>query len=249
MKMASLKLVNKDNIKYIDFRDKLYFNKYLYKVSCNILGANYLYKNDNVAAWERIIKNLSHGSLYYLCRKLPKKSPQEVIDLVLANKPNIEKYVKFCKQHKDKIQVRVEGNVSIFTDDLSLLDEIRTFAYDYEVYKANVLKTDGVKYFMKMPKYKYRTYFRSKPIKYDEKCELKKYFLDHEDIKCSYSFQNHLQNSSRYCYLFNHYYVDYNDPHLNTYLRLAYGDYLGHTYLCEQIKDSHISLDTITEET
>lgn len=246
--MASLKLVNKDNVKYLDVRDRLYFNKYVYKISCEILGAKYLYKNHDIASWERKIRNLSHGSLYYLNLKHKKQKPEQIIDLLLKNKPNIERYVTFCKKYKNKIQIRVESKVSIFTNDLSILDEINAFVYDYEVYKATVFKADGVKYFIKEPKYKYRTYFRSKPIKYEEKLELAKYFLNNDDIKCSYSLTSNLERSGRYCYLFSHYYIDYNDPQLSTYLRLAYGDYLGLTYVCEQIKNSQLSLDTITEE-
>ena len=147
--------------------------------------------------------------------------------------------MKFKKGNRDKIKVRVENHyISIFTNNIEYIDELKSKFDNCTIVEAKANNDVGIKYFIKVPKYRYRTYFKNTVVSHEEKCEFEEYLSKNKDIDLSGSLSRFLKGGrfGKQVYFYNSFFIQYNDEHLNAVLKLMYGELLGRTFRLEPIR-------------
>ena len=224
--MASLKLK-------FEQRTKLYFNKFKYKAVLHIPGAVYTYYTPSIELFvERTerLKNNNHG-----IRVLGndwKEYWEEV---------NVDKISQFITWRnlipKDKCMYRIQGDhVSFFSNDLPLLQNLVSIDPNLKLTEVMSYDTPGIMYFKREPKYKYRTYFRSKRIPKDFSDNVRTLQDMYKSIHFSKGIFTSLfhNNWHPYRYIHGSYFVEYNDEQMLTILSMWFPDMLAKTYSCKK---------------
>lgn len=235
--MGLLKSVdNIPNINYYEYRDNLYYNKFKYKAKIRIFGVRFLWYTDSLDVWKERINNYKERNDIFLLSKSEE-------DRILAQSRLVENFVNFRKNNRrnKNFIVRMEGiHVSIFSDDLNALLEIKKWDTDVNVeFVEAVLGTyAGVKYFIKEPKHKYRIYLRGKRVNIDIINQFKELLDRQKSLKPSKAFVEWLNHQSRslwrYRYSSAAHYIDYDDESMLSYLALCHGDFLGKKFKLEK---------------
>jgi len=233
--MASSKL----KIKPID-RDNLYFNKYLYRVYisapnlywvqymndideyCNRLAEeheNYLVKKDDKNYWP-----------YYRERYTPDPVDYPLITYLI----DIRK--TYYKKNKN-IGMRYEGNtICVYTNELSIVESIVAVKPEVKINQANVAPK-GVKYFKNDPPAKYRAYMTSNRVPAEFRNDMLQYLQRTPDLRPSKSFETFLNRNMMHRYdiwLWNNYFLDYDDDRNLMMLMLMFPGAIGKTYKLEK---------------
>lgn len=217
----------------VENRNKLYFNKYLYKAQCKIQGAGYTYYVNDVESFtERLQKFHKHKYGVHVMNKDFKTYVEEI---------DVDQISKFFTWRntvsKDKFSHRIQGDtVSFFSNDLNLLETLKSIDSNVIFSKANVLECDRL-YFKKTPKYRYRTYFKGKRMPKDfieNVTNLKNMYpsIHFSDGLFSSLFHN---NWHPYRYMHGSYFVEYNDEQMYTILGMWLHDMLAKTYICQKL--------------
>lgn len=220
--MASLRLANTHNIDYYEYRDKLFYNKYKYKVKVNFPSLREFGWSKNINGWHNTIK-----------RKYPKEQWDELL--------KYEGVLLQLKQVIDNgVSNRAEGNsISFFFSTNKEAVDFRRQCpsnIDVKIFEAVASNENKVKFFMRKPKYKYRAYMKTRFLQVNERTELKKWLQEREDdIKLSPSFRYWLSRD-RYFFLSGSYYIEFDDELLQTYLALSIGEYVNKFYTCKQVE-------------
>lgn len=130
-------------------------------------------------------------------------------------------------------------SVSIFTDDIKILDSLSTITDKIDYYHVLVLEKDTL-YFKNNPKYKFRTYFRNKKMTEsfsDDVRELSNTYKK-EIIHFSPSLKRQLflknQPYHSYRWLHSSHFIDYNDEKMLTILAMYFPGLLSKTYKLEK---------------
>ena len=236
MIMGLLKSVDTvPGIDFYEYRDFDYYNKYEYRVKFTLPGVRYCYYTPTV---ESFMERYKLTSGYRSIRK--------------EDKPRVDKHVEAIKSFivwrnlnkKDKqITVRIEFNsASIFSNDLSLLKTIENIdpnlGYEYTQVKKSQFQ--GVKYFVKKPKYSYRIYLKSKLISKDFTKDFSALLQQTKELQPSSALKRWILGSSinpnswKYRYLSSSYFVDYDQESTISYLALMHGEVLGRRYKLEK---------------
>jgi hypothetical protein len=138
---------------------------------------------------------------------------------------------------KDKFVTRISGDsVSVFANDLNMFNYLNSIDPKFTITKAEVLE-HGKLYFKRIPKYKYRTYFKARRMPKD----FSENVLNLKDTYASLRFCPALlralfykSNYNPYRYMHGSFYVEYNDEQMLTILAMWFTNMLGKTYTCEQ---------------
>jgi uncharacterized membrane protein len=220
--MGSLRFANKNDINYHEYRDKLYYNKYKYKLIISFETLRFFtYSNYNLKHWEtNVRKKLSGNTLV---------TTLNFKDRLL----NMRDLIK-----KQNIRQRIEGDkISLFFNDINELTDFKSnfpASFPITTYESIVSNEPKVKFFMRKPKFKFRAYMKTKRVTIQEKKEL-------EDFLENASFELKLSSSlsrwfklSRSSFLFSNFYFDFNDELAQTYLALSMSDYIEKYYICKQ---------------
>lgn len=215
-----------------DLRDKLYYNKFKYRIDFNIIGANYIKWAKDIYDFIRLAQNTSSY------RTL---DPIELTDRYV-DQVNI--IINWYKDNKEHISMRTDyTSCAFFSNDLVLLSELGG-KIDYHVTygQAEILGEPDVIY-LKNPKHNYRIYFRERNVTEDFRTEFKE-FLDRYnktlfpcpslqrwvsmDItkKTSYSHWRHK-------WLQPHFFIEYDSESTLTIVKLIFDKYLGKIYKLE----------------
>jgi len=234
MMMALLKSTNETGIDFLEYRDQLYYNKFLYRVRFELKGSRY--------TWYSNTPQELYDNLYDRNQYVGKASIIEA----RKNKGTLEKYIEWRNLHKPNktIIVRIEHNtVSIFSNDLPLLKTIETIdsKIDYAYTKAVANQLLDTKYFIKDPEYKYRIYLKSKRIDKDFVDNLASALNNSKNLHPSKALQNWLLDARIspmvWKYHFSHasHFIDYNDESMLSYLFLMVsGGYFGRKFKLEK---------------
>ena len=229
VKMALSKLV----IKKLD-RPNLFFNKFMYRI--NVTGVpnshwvpkcptvlEYIERiNDRYAEFEQSKERYPHG--WYR----PPPSPTE-IDL-----DRIENLIKLMQKYNDKTIVKYRNEhdtVSVYTSDL---DIAKVFADKLPVRiitEVNPMPT-GVMLFKREPPAKYRAYTTNIKMPEDFKESFVAYLERTPDIRPSTSLRHYFVRRSTY--LWDKYFVDYDDEKNLMMMMLMFPGMIGKKYKLEK---------------
>ena len=229
VKMALSKLV----IKKID-RPNLFFNKFTYSINVTgVPNAHWVPKcptileyidriNDRYADWEQSKERYPHG--WY--RNPP--SSAEIDSVRIGN------LIELMQKYNDKTIVKYRNEhdtVSVYTSDLDIAKEFTNTLSIGLLTQVNVMPA-GIMLFKREPPAKYRAYTTSNKMPTDFKESFIAYLERTPDVKPSSSFRNYF--ARRYNYLWNKYYVDYNDEKNLMMMMLMFPGMIGKKYKLEK---------------
>jgi hypothetical protein len=228
-KMALSKLV----IKTLD-RTNLFFNKFMYRI--NVTGVpsvhrinkctniqDYIDHIDKLYAdWEQSKERYPHG--WY-------RTPQSSTELDLTR---IENLIGLMQKYNDKslITYRCENStVSVYTSDLALAKEFADTLSVGLLTQVNPMPT-GVMLFKRSPPAKYRAYMTNNKVPPDFKENFVAYLERTPDVKPSSLFRNYFVR--RYTFLWEKYYVDYDDEKNLMMMMLMFPGMIGKKFKLEK---------------
>jgi hypothetical protein len=227
--MALSKLV----IKTLD-RPNLFFNKFVYRINVTgVPSVHRINKCTNIqdyidyidklyADWEQTKERYPHG--WY--RNPPSSSE---IDLI-----RVENLIGLMQKHNDKslVTYRSENNtVCVYTSDLALAKKFADTLSVGLLTQVNPMPT-GVMLFKREPPAKYRAYTTNNKMPLDFKESFVAYLERTPDVKPSSLFKNSF--TRRYNYLWDKYYVDYDDEKNLMMMMLMFPGLIGKKYKLEK---------------
>lgn len=200
---------------FTEYRDKLFYNTYEYKLTCNSLGLRF---------------SRSHQPLnqYYKHKGTPPWEDEKYISKYTDN-VSILNNLNAIKSCNSDILIRNQGDCfSIFSNNLSSLkyfrDQLGVYLDNAVITRAVPKLEIGVLYFVKEPKFKYRTYFKSAG-RWDNHTEIHDKLSSfvqqyHDYLKCNYRLRKFLYPDKRYWGYTSLYNcsIDYNDLRLQNLL-------------------------------
>jgi hypothetical protein len=216
----------------VEKRNKLYFNKFKYRATLKIQGAAYTYYTPNLETFISRMEKLRTNTNRYGVRII-NEDWKEYWDEV--NLDQISQFITWRNVvDKSKCMHRIQGDtVSFFSNDLSLLQTLDSINTEIFYSEAISLKPN-IMYFKKQPKFKFRTYFRSKRMPKDFSDNVRSLSSMYQNVlNFSPALFNALfyQNQyNPYRYLHGSYYVEYNDDKMLTILAMWFPDMLAKTY-------------------
>jgi hypothetical protein len=209
-------------------RNKLFYNRYRYKVSINIVGSRYL-KNS--------------------------RTYQDFANRVFSNrltKPNTDLESRyrtvfdFYKKYMDNTEVtflRYYDYLGFYTSNETIIHELLVMNLGLKVHEA-IAPPDKIMYFANEPQYKYRVYLKSKRVS-DSLIDSLSGFCDtYKDKNINVSnglikFINSEHWKRRiYSYLNNSFFIEYNDDSMITIMHLMMSECIGKTYKLEKRPES-----------
>lgn len=237
--MGLLKLVeNIPGIDYYEYRDYEYYSKYNYRARVTIRGIRYTWFVKTPAEFLKRLENTSdRGGLGYA--SIRKNEKEEV----LRNKDTIVKFIEFRNKIRSEKSgtVRIEGSTAaIFSNDLSLLQELRNFASDVDITQVKISEFVGIKQFVKEPKHKYRVYLKSKRSSDEFIHSLRDTIQRTSTLYPSTGLKKWLHRPSRYRFSWSSasHFIDYDDESTLSYIMLLHGDMMGKRYKLEKRPDT-----------
>lgn len=219
------------NAKLID-RTTLYYNKYEYRVVVKSPHMFYTWYCDTIDDFrERITEatNEFDNSKLYRFRPRPIEDWEyELIENIL----DLQQKYKSTKE----LTCRREGqSCCIYTSDIKIVNKILSFYPEAETNQVTLMPT-GVMTFKREPPAKYRAYTTNKKMPVGFKEEFIEYLNRTPDIKPSDSFYAYLHRPSQYHlpWLWDKYYIDYNDEKNLMMIMLMFPGMIGKKYKLEK---------------
>ena len=214
----------------VENRTQLYYNKFRYKLKItepNLYSAHHVVNMDEFRlSLKEEVDNTANFP--WSIRRSSPDFDEKVISGFISFR------IKYKKD--DKVTFRKEHNtVSVYSSDLSILNQVYDFKPDATLFEAQVSPA-GVKYFTREPPAKYRAYLRNKRVE-DTFCEDMIAFLSRNpDVKLSGAFENNMLHQHPYNsrWAFEGYFIDYNDESTLTMLYLMFNGVIGKTYKLEK---------------
>ena len=152
---------------------------------------------------------------------------------LIENIFNLEKKYKV----KQDYTVRREGKCrNIYTSNINIVNEILSFKPDVEITQVNLMPT-GIKYFKRTPPSKYRAYMTNNKMSSEFKTDMLQYLSRTPDVRPSEAFFTFLNRISKYgydAYLWDTYFVDYDDDKNLMMMMLMFPGAIGKKYKLEQ---------------
>lgn len=215
----------------IENKTSLYYSRFLYKAVLVQENLYFALKCKNMKEYEAMYTKLVTTSR----GKSPwRKTPQAIDD---KGKLVIEKLIKFFHQQRklDNVMLRKENNkLSIFTNDLDLLDQVAQFSPRVSFYKCE-FSPPGVKYFIKEPPAKFRVYMKNASISPETKQDLIQYINRTPDIKMNQTFERFIGKTYlHHVWLYNGHYIDCDEESTTFMLLLTFPEIVGKVYKLEK---------------
>lgn len=183
----------------VDNRPNLYWNRFQYRARVRIDGLRMTYGARSI---DDVVKNVEYSKSWG--RRLP------VIDYV-----SLEKWLSYKNLNQEKLLIRIEKDTAgVFSNDLECLKSIEStgiIPLDYTQACANI--PNGAMYFKNDPKYKYRSYMRSRRMDKSAKQEVKEFINRYKLIPCTALHDWLYEINPRFfrSYISNSYFVSYDD--------------------------------------
>lgn len=219
--MALLKLVKDDpNIQYREYRDKLYFRKYKFKLTVKV--------NDYHKANRRRKSTIGPAS------------KGEIISHWYTPKHKLGTAGRRVEGHG------TQRTISLYSNNLKSLVSL---CGDLNIYpsitEAIAHSTPGVKYFQRKPKYEYRVYLKEGRYSSQDVSALQTYVGNDLNLIPSPSLQRRFWFDEVLArrptlYLSGSYYIDYNDEARLSYMSLVFGEMIGKHYKLEKRPEGQI---------
>jgi hypothetical protein len=208
-------------------RNKLFYDKYQYKVLVDLPGARYLKWKQN---FDKFIKQLTERG--YL-------DEHDCNDVVLLD--FYKKVMDFYDEFKSNKEVTFlhDGILGVYTSNVDIIQKILKIDPTMKVYEA-VTPPQKIMYFAKEPKYKYRVYLKSTRAteslikSLDDFCKT----YDNKGVYLSKGLVSFIYTSNwrkRFSsYIHSGFFIDFNDNSMLTFMHLIMGECLGKTYKLEK---------------
>lgn len=208
-------------------RNKLFFNKFRYRAKVKLNGVGYTYYTPDIETYINRIERFKEQD-----SKWPEWSGFGSFSNIKYD--DIEKYFNF-RDNMDRALMtsRIEGDtISFFSNDLSLFNPL--YNIDSKLTLTEVKALDSKTLYLKRhPKYKFRTYFKSRRMPDDFPKSVSDFINTYQTVKVCTGLQkfiNSRTNWHRFIYLHGSYFVDYNDESMITILHMIFGNMVGRTY-------------------
>jgi hypothetical protein len=223
--MESFKLNQED-------RDKLFFNKYKYRASCQLEGVRYTYYCSSIEDYHKKIKR----------NKLEPWGGKK--DYSSIDYDRIEKFIDWRNENKKDLIIRIEYDTfSVFSNDLESLKTLVEIG-DVQFTEAKVV-APGVKFFKEKPDYNYRIYLKGVKLdgdRADQICSFVDNYKDRPNINISKALVNAVScgkiRSKRWIH--NSYYIDYTEESMLSILRLVFPGVLSSKiYKLDSVSNKH----------
>ena len=212
----------------VENRTHLYYNKFRYKLKItepNIFAAH---EAANVDEFRAVLKEeLVHALNYpYALRRLSPEFDEDTLSSFISFRVKYEKddRVTFRKEH---------DTVSVYSSDLSILNEVYDFKPDATLFEAQVSPA-GVKYFTREPPAKYRAYLRNKRVEDTFSDDMIMFLERNPDVKPSEAFKYSMLSIYKSRWAHEGHFIDYNDESILTMLYLMFSGVIGKTYKLEK---------------
>lgn len=213
-------------------REKLYFNKYMYR---GIFETKHLYYVYDAKTIDEYRMNLSHArdnSVRYSWRRT-------ILDDTKIDFDLIEKIITFKRKYLGKnITFRCEGDkMSVFTNDDKILSDMVKIQPKAKL--TTVLQSPtGVKYFKKDPPSKYRVYLKSRKISEETRDSLLAFIGRDMATPCdSLVHSLHSQNQWKWSYVHDAQFINYDEETTLSYIGLMFPEIIGKVYKLEKKTD------------
>lgn len=230
--MESLKL----KVDLID-RTALYFNKHKYRAVIYTPHLFYSYNCKTPDAFRKRIDEIckeydDNGENWYRWRK-PRPDVQLEEYIIISGLICLKQKYK----NSDEVTFRRENNTCcVYASDISVLNEIASF-HPNATFNQVSLMPAGVKVFKRNPPAKYRAYMSNAKMPVDFKEEMLSYLQRTPDVRPSDSFYTYLNRNVRHnyqSYLWDTYFVDYDDDKNLMMMMLMFPGMVGKTYKLEK---------------
>lgn len=212
-------------------RNKLYFNKFMYKAVCRIQGAAYTYYTSDIETFVERMEKLRETNRSRYGVRLLDDDWKEYWDEV-----NIDKISAFITWRnyidKSRCMHRIQGDyVSFFSNELALLTTLDSIDSNIKITQAITMNPDTM-YFKKQPKYKFRTYFKAKRMPKEFSDNVRSLQNMYKSLNFSKGLFTSLfhNNWNPYRYMHGSYFVEYNDEQMLTILSMWFPNMLAKTY-------------------
>ena len=138
---------------------------------------------------------------------------------------------------KSKYALRLySGAINIYSNDLSFFEEMESAVNsELDVFEASLIPSEELTmYFKREPKFKYRTFFKSRLLKNPD--SVKESILNFIDTHSEIAHVSEgLKRACNGVYFFRYfsglnYFIEYNDASTQSFIHLWFGDLVGKTY-------------------
>lgn len=214
-------------------RTALYYGKFEYRVVVNSPNMFYSYSCKTIDEYKNRIIEIceDYDNNMYRWRKKPIVEDWEYE--LIENIINLEQTYKIKKDYTLR---RENTTCCIYTSNLKLVNEVLGFAPNATINRVNLMPT-GVMLFKRTPPAKYRVYMSNNKMPADFKEELLSYIARTPDVTPSNAFYDYLQRTTKFhyqSYLWDKYYVDYNDDKNLMMMTLMFPGMIGKKFKLEQ---------------
>jgi hypothetical protein len=225
--MESLKSTESIINKYEE-RDHYYYNKFKYRAKFNLKGIRAsIYCNDKIDLPNQLDRPRSR--FFKDWSDINIKPISNWIDWRNLNKPN------------KLMTYRIEGNsISVFSNDLALLESLKTLGKDVSIEYTevkNVLTYVGTKTFIREPKHKFRIHLKAVKVDNSVLDNLRSMITNNTSLYPSQAFEYWLSIMPRtwkHRYTNAAHFIDYDDESMLSYLLLVHGNIFGKKYKLEK---------------
>lgn len=211
-------------------RTSLYYGKYEYRLelhSPHIYYTNYCKDITDFSVKIAEIANEANSNHWPSWRKKPNVQPWEYE--LIKNVLNLSK--KYKLKHDYTLR-RENETCCVYTNNVKIVKEVMSFAPDAKLAQVDLMPT-GVMEFKRTPPAKYRAYMTNNKMPADFKDEFLAYLERTPDIVPSNSFYTYLHRSTKFAYqtwLWDKYFVDYNDEKNLMMMTLMFPEAIGKKY-------------------
>lgn len=214
--MGSLKLKQED-------RNKLYYNRYKYKVTSSLEGVQYTYYCETVKQFEDKLQKFKNDPWVPFIRQIDDK----FVDL-----DKIDKYLKWRKKNRDNCIIRTSPNIiSIFSNNLKILEFFKLIDKDSVYVEANVIAPQ-VLFFKQKPNSNFRVYLKGVRLterNSEQICRFVETYRESESFRISPALVNAVRydkiHSKRWIH--NSYFIDYSSESTLSLLNLLLDNLLS----------------------
>ncbi len=214
----------------VEQRERLYYNKYVYRAVTVVPGAHYTYKIKTIDEYKNEIADFRTNM-----RRFPLYMPPNVTDEIYDDIEILINYINDFEKN-DKGSIRREGNnVVFYSNDLDLLKKAHSVTKPLKIYQAEVLP-DGIKYFKRSVPANFRVHLKETKLNSEVKEDILSYIERTDGVEASNAMYSWLKRPHKWNHVWcsKNYYINYNDSSQLTMMHLLFPEAIGKNYKLEQ---------------
>jgi len=217
----------------VEYRNKLYYNKYLYRARLTTPGIYHTHYIKNADTLREVMTQKTNPFFRYAHYPVGKSS-KVAVDYEL-----LEKFITWRNANSVKISMRMESNTcSVFSNNLALLQELELLPIHVEYTKAVMSSPPGTIALLR-PKHNFRVYLKSKQVTIETHRELAEFLDRHRatlypcKAMLNWVCKENMKFAWNHRWLSPSFFIEYDAESTATLLSLSLGQYLGKTYIVE----------------